>query len=145
MNSKLLKSCPTLCDPVDCSTLHRLLCPWGFSRQEHLSVQSCPPPGIFLTQGLNSRFLCVSHWQADSLTLAPPGKPTTGDVLCCAQLLSHVQLFATPWTIVCQTPLSMGILLARTLKWVAMPSSRGSSQSRDQTQVSHASGRFFTT
>ena len=30
----------------------------------------------------------------------------------------------------------MGILQARTLEWVAMPSSRGSSPPRDQTQVS---------
>ena len=42
----------------------------------------------------------------------------------------------TPWTIACQAPLSMGILQARILEWVAMPSSRGSSQLRDQTQVS---------
>ena len=31
--------------------------------------------GIFLTQGLNPRLLCVQHWQAGSLPLAPPGKP----------------------------------------------------------------------
>ena len=31
----------------------------------------------------------------------------------------------------------MGILQARTLEWVSMPSSRGSSQPRDWTQVSH--------
>ena len=37
-----------------------------------------------------------------------------------------------------------GILQARVLEWVAMPSSRGSSQPRDQTQVSHITGRFFT-
>ena len=37
-----------------------------------------------------------------------------------------------------------GILQAQILEWVAMPSSRGSSQPRDQTQVSHISGRFFT-
>ena len=37
-----------------------------------------------------------------------------------------------------------GILQARTLEWVAFPFSRGSSQSRDQTQVSHIVGRFFT-
>ena len=29
------------------------------------------------------------------------------------------------------------------LEWVAIPFSRGSSQSRDQTQVSHTAGRFF--
>ena len=38
-----------------------------------------------------------------------------------------------------------GILQARTLEWVVMPSSVGSSQSRDPTQVSHTAGRFFTT
>ena len=43
-----------------------------------------------------------------------------------------------------QTPLSMGILQARTLEWDAMPSSRGFSQPRDQTQVSRIAGGFFT-
>ena len=36
------------------------------------------------------------------------------------------------------------ILQARILEWVAMPSSRGSSQPRDRTQVSHVGGGFFT-
>ena len=36
------------------------------------------------------------------------------------------------------------ILQARELEWVAFPFSRGSSQSRDQTQVSHIAGGFFT-
>ena len=43
-----------------------------------------------------------------------------------------------------QAPLSMGILQARILEWVAMPSSRGSSQPRNRTQVSHITGGFFT-
>ena len=37
-----------------------------------------------------------------------------------------------------------GILQARTLEWVAVPFSRGSSQPRDGTQVSHIAGGFFT-
>ena len=37
-----------------------------------------------------------------------------------------------------------GILQARILKWVAFPFSRGSSQPRDQTQVSCIAGGFFT-
>ena len=37
-----------------------------------------------------------------------------------------------------------GILQARMLEWVAFPFSRGSSQPRDQTQVSRIAGRFFT-
>ena len=36
-----------------------------------------------------------------------------------------------------------GILQARILERVAFPFSRGSSQPRDQTQVSHIAGRFF--
>ena len=37
-----------------------------------------------------------------------------------------------------------GILQARILEWVAFPFSRGSSQPRDQTQVSRIAGGFFT-
>ena len=37
-----------------------------------------------------------------------------------------------------------GILHARILEWVAFPFSRGSTQPRDQFQVSHIAGRFFT-
>ena len=36
------------------------------------------------------------------------------------------------------------ILQARILEWVAFPFFRGSSQSRDLTQVSCIAGRFFT-
>ena len=32
----------------------------------------------------------------------------------------------------------------KNMEWVAMPSSRGPSQPRDQTQVSSIAGRFFT-
>ena len=37
-----------------------------------------------------------------------------------------------------------GILQPRILEWEAFPFSRGSSQPRDQTQVSRIVGRFFT-
>ena len=37
-----------------------------------------------------------------------------------------------------------GVLQARKLEWVAMPFSRGSSQPKDWTQVSHIAGGFFT-
>ena len=44
-------------------------------------------------------------------------------------VLSHVQRFATPWTIARQATLSVhGILQTRILEWVAIPFSRGSSQ-----------------
>ena len=52
--------------------------------------------------------------------------------------------FATPWIVACRDPLSMGILQARILEWIAVPFSRGSSQPRDQTQVSHTAGELST-
>ena len=61
-----------------------------------------------------------------------------------AELFSHVQHFETPWTVACQAPLSMGILQAGIPEWVAMPSSRRSSQARGRTQASCVAGRFFT-
>ena len=54
------------------------------------------------------------------------------------KLLSCVQLFVTPWNTV------YGILQARILEWVAFPFSRGSSQPKYLTQVSHIAGGFFT-
>ena len=50
---------------------------------------------------------------------------------CVLSRFSHVQLIATLQIVTCQTPLSMGILQARILEWVTMPSSSGSSQPRD--------------
>ena len=52
--------------------------------------------------------------------------------------LSGKPFFATPWTIV------HGTLQAKILEWVTFLCSRGSSQPRDQTQVSHMAGGFFT-
>ena len=43
-----------------------------------------------------------------------------------------------------QAPLFMGILWARILEWVTIPSSMGPSQPRGRTQVSNIAGRFFT-
>ena len=66
-----------------------------------------------------------------------------------ACMLSRVRHFATPWTVARQAPPSMvhGILQARVLQWIAMPSSRGSSQARDPTCIScvaFIAARFFT-
>ena len=66
----------------------------------------------------------------------------------CVCVLRCVQLFAIPWPVAHQAPLSMGILQPRIMESVAMPSSRGSSQPRDQTHISCVScmvDRFFTT
>ena len=50
----------------------------------------------------------------------------------------------TPWTVAGKASLFTGILHVRKLEWVAISSTRRSSQPRDQTQISCISGRFFT-
>ena len=45
-------------------------------------------------------------------------------------MLSWVQFLATPWTVAHQAPLH-GVFQARIVGWVAISSSRGSSQPRD--------------
>ena len=50
----------------------RLLCPWGFSRQEYQSRLPCPPMGDLPNRGIEPRSCAL---QADSLLSEPPGKP----------------------------------------------------------------------
>ena len=72
MHAKSLQLCPTLkhygLQPV------RLLCPWDSPGKNteigyHALLQQ-----IFPTQGSNPHLLCLPHWQAGSLPLAPHGK-----------------------------------------------------------------------
>ena len=50
----------------------RLLCPWGFSRQEYWGRLSCPPSGDVPNPGIKPRSPTL---QVDSLPSEPPGKP----------------------------------------------------------------------
>ena len=116
-----------------------------------LSLRSVPH-GSYNQSPVNEEVLFTPHHMLCSRTRSGQQnsnnghlhKHRGGPVLCCAQSLSHVQLCATPWSTARQAPLSMGILQARILEGVAMLSSKGSSQPRDQTQVSCITSRFFT-
>ena len=57
--------------------------------------------------------------------------------------LSCAQLFATAWTVALPCSSVHAIFQARVLEWVAISSSRGSSQPRDRTWVFHIVGRCF--
>ena len=63
------QSWSTLCDTLK---LTRLLCPWGFSRQEYWSGLPCPPPGDLPNPGIEP---WSQSMQVDSLPSEPPGKP----------------------------------------------------------------------
>ena len=73
-------------------------------------------------------FYFIKMWLLEHFNITPVWKS-----------LSRVRLFATPrdYTV-------HGSLQARTLEWAAIPFSGGSSQPRDQTQVSPIAGGFFT-
>ena len=115
--AKLLQSCPSLCDPMDC-TVHGILqarilewVAFPFSRGSSLGKNT----------GVGCHFL-----------------------LQCMQVKSESESQSCPtlWDPIDYTV--HGILQARILEWVAFPFSRGSSQPRDRTQVSHIAGGFFT-
>ena len=94
--------------------------------------------GIFLTQGLHLHLLCLLHWQEGSSPRAPPRKPLW-------RLAMKVKIAHLCPTLSESMDYTVhGILQTRILEWVAFPLSRGSSQPRDRTQVSHIAGRFFT-
>ena len=84
--TKLLQSCPTLCDPIDSS-----------------------PPGSLVPGILQARTL---EWVAISFSNAWKWKNKV-------ELLSCVQLLATPWTAAHQAPLSMGF--SRPEYWSGVP------------------------
>ena len=63
-----------------------------------------------------------------------------------SESVSHLVMsdFATLWTVTQQAPLSMKFSRQELLEWVAMLSSRGSSQPKNRAQVSCTAGGFFT-
>ena len=107
----------------------------GFPRQKHWSglpflfPGDLPDPEIEpISPALAGRFFSLSHQgnlYAKSLQLCP----TLCDPVDCGPPGSSIH----------------GVLQARILVWVAMPSFRGSFQPKDWTHVSFVAGRLFTT
>ena len=66
----------------------------------------------------------------------------------CARMFtrfSHVWLLVTLWTVAHRALLTLGFSRQEYWNGLAMPSSKGSSRSRDQTCISCIAGRFLTT
>ena len=59
MCAKSLQSCLTLWDPMRCMQPARLLCPWGFSKQEYWSGLLFPSLGDLLDSGIEPGSLYV--------------------------------------------------------------------------------------
>ena len=67
VHAKLLQSCLTLCDPVECS--HQPPLSMGFSKQEHWSRWPCPPPGHLPDPEMDTLSLASPALAASSLPL----------------------------------------------------------------------------
>ena len=70
VSAQTLQSCPTLCDPLDCSPpVSSVL---GILQARTLEVARSPP-GDRPNPGIEPASLCLLHQQADSLALVPSG------------------------------------------------------------------------
>ena len=69
-----------------------------FSREEYWSGLPFPSPGALPDPGIEQHLLCLLHWQADSLLLAPPGKPVFKDKLTFNSFPLNVNLESQPKT-----------------------------------------------
>ena len=85
---------------------------------------------------------CLLHWQVDSLPLCHQRSPLLIFLIVLVRKVKVSQACPTLCDPIDYTV--HGILQANILEWIAFPFSRGSSQPRDRTQVSHIAGRFFT-
>ena len=124
-------------------------------------METCGIPSLAGGESVEiSRWTCGQEQESrgnfsflDSGNVSPPSPPTLnfwrhctpfplGKTSCLSFIVKVTQSCST----LCD-PMDYtvhGILQARILEWVAFPFSRGSSQPRDRTQVSHIAGRFFT-
>ena len=123
---------------VACQTCHSM----GFSRQEYWSGLPCPPPADLPDPGIEPVSLMFPALTGGFFTTSTTYNSFSFAVLCL--VTQSCLTLCDPMN--CSLPDSSvhGILQARILEWVAMPSSSRSSQPRDQTQISHIADGFFT-
>ena len=111
---------------------HQVLLSMGFSRQEDYSGLPCPPAGDLSNPGIKPTSLTFPSLAGKYITttcvLVVQSYPTLCNCMDCNLPGSSIH----------------GILWVRTLEWIAIPFSRGSSWLRDQTLVSCTASRFFT-
>ena len=110
-------------------------------RKPTQSIDS-PPLLLHTTSGSDGTHVITKTQDDPNSQNQPPSSENrfylAGDVPWVSEwkLLSHVRLFATPWTIQIH-----GILWARILEWVAFSFSRGSSQPREGSLPTEPQGK----
>ena len=128
----------------------------GVHWQEQQVQTTSPPKGLyfgkFFKNFITSQSSIKTSHGVTHLLFHP--YPPKRDVSISPSQGRHFSLFFLSWQVKvaqsCPTLCNSmdytvhGILQARILEWVAFPFCKGSSQPRDQIQVSHIAGRFFT-
>ena len=138
--SEVAQSCPTLCDPMDCSlprfSVHGIFPGKNTGVGCHFLLQR-----IFPTQRSNPGLL---HYRQMLYCLSYQGSPTQLYAAAAAKSLQSCPTLCNPMD--CSLPgySFHGIFQAIVLEWVAISFSRGSSRPRDQTQVPCIVNRPFT-
>ena len=145
---KSLQLRPTLCDPMDCSSLGSSVL--GFSRQEYWSGLPCPPPGDLPGLGIEPVSL-MSPELADGFfttsATCEAHKAHTEFIYItyvCAPFLSCVHLFESLWTVAHKTPLSMEFSRQEYWSALSFPTQGNLPYPRTEQVSSALAGRFFT-
>ena len=131
VHAKSLQLCPDFFDPMDCSP------PCSSVQARILEWVAMPSSRGSSRPRDRTCISCGSHIASALFTADPPAHGEVKDSQSCPTPCDPKD---------CSSPGSSvhGILQTRILEWVAFPFSRGSSQPRDQTQVSCIAGGFFT-
>ena len=109
--AKLLQSCPTLCDPIDCilqaSSVH------GILQEEYCSGLPCPPPGDLPDMGIKLTSLTSPALASEFFAISAAAAAAAKSLQSCLTLCDPIDSSPSG------SPIP-GILQARTLEWVAI-------------------------
>ena len=139
--TKSLQSCLTLCNAMDCSlpgsSVHRIL-------QKRIPEWVAKPSSRELSQPRDRT--CVSYVSCICRQVVYLGSQWGSQIVKSVLCLVTQSCLTLCEPMDCSLPGSSvhGDSLGENTRVVAMHSSKGSSQSRDWTQVSHVAGGFFT-
>ena len=125
-----IQSCPTLCNPMDCSLPHSSV--HGIFQARILEWVAISFSSVNIKKCFVSSCAKVFKYSRNTHTHTDMCARSVASTLC------HPMDHSPPGSSV------HGILQARILERVAIPFSRGSSRPRNRTRVSCTAGRFFT-
>ena len=136
--SEVAWSCPTVCDPTECSLLGSSI--HGIFQARILKWVAMPSSRGPLWPRAWTHFPCISCTAHRFFTSEPPGN------LCkiCVLVTQSCPTLCDPIHYSPPGSSNHGISQARILGWIAISFSRRSSQTRDWTSVSRIVGRCFT-